>query len=71
MKGRLDILDICIPELLTQKVLEDCNSFSCGDKDMDEFFYKEALAYTHFRMGKSNNTLFFAVWIHHLLDSVP
>lgn len=53
MKREKDILDICVPELLTKKILEDCNSFSCGDKDMDEFFYKEALTYTHYRMGKS------------------
>lgn len=47
------ILDICFPSVLTREVLEQCNQFSCGDDDMDEFFYHDALDYTHYRMGKS------------------
>lgn len=44
---------ICTLEVLTQEILEDCNSFTCGDADMDDFFYNEAISYTQFRMGKS------------------
>lgn len=44
---------ICYLEVLTKETLDECNRFSCGDEDMDEFFYKDALDYTRFRMGKS------------------
>lgn len=47
------ILDSCFLCVLTQEVLEKCNQFSCGDDDMDEFFYHDALDYTRYRMGKS------------------
>ena len=43
----------CSFELLSKEVLDACNRFSCGDDDMDEFFYKDALDYTQFRMGKT------------------
>lgn len=48
-----DLLDICFPCVLTQSLLDECTRFSCGDDDMDEFFYNDALDYTCFRMGKS------------------
>lgn len=47
------ILRICSLEVLTQEILNECNRFTCGDDDMDEFFYNEALDYIRFRMGKS------------------
>lgn len=43
----------CSFELLSKEVLDACYRFSCGDDDMDEFFYKDALDYTQFRMGKT------------------
>ena len=47
-------LEQCFPCVLTKEVLEECNPFTCeNDSDMDEFFRKDALDYTKFRMGKS------------------
>lgn len=48
------ILEKCTFEVLTEEVLGECNEFSCGeDKDMDEFFNKDALVYARRRIGKS------------------
>ncbi|MDO5524880.1 MAG: GNAT family N-acetyltransferase [Prevotella sp.] len=47
------LLDICFPSVLTKDVLDECDKFTCGDDDMDEFFYKDAHDYARFRMGKS------------------
>ena len=47
-------LEHCFPCVLTKEVLDKCNPFTCeNDTDMDEFFRKDALDYTKFRMGKS------------------
>ncbi len=43
----------CTLEVLTADILAECQHFECGDKDMDEFFSKDALRYTYYRMGKS------------------
>lgn len=51
MKTRIQ--SICTLEILNKEILDECESFSCGDEDMDEFFYNDALNYTRFRMGKS------------------
>ena len=51
MKTRIHC--ICTLEVLNKEILDECESFSCGDEDMDEFFYNDALNYTRFRMGKS------------------
>ena len=51
MKTRIQ--SICTLEVLNKEILDECESFSCGDEDMDEFFYNDALNYTRFRMGKS------------------
>lgn len=45
--------DNCILNVLTSDILSECHPFTCGDEDMDEFFQKDALAYTRYRMGKS------------------
>lgn len=47
------LFSVCSFELLTKDILDECNRFSCGDDDMDEFFYNDALDYTQFRMGKT------------------
>ena len=48
------LLTNCNLSLLTQEVIASCHPFTCGtDDDMDEFFRKDALDYTHFLMGKS------------------
>lgn len=43
----------CILSMITDGILKECHPFICGDDDMDEFFAKDALAYTHYKMGKS------------------
>lgn len=43
----------CVLDVLTEDILGECRPFTCGDDDMDEFFQKDALAYTRYRMGKS------------------
>lgn len=48
------IADKCTLEVLTQDILSECDSFTCGDDaDMDEFFQKDALIYARHRIGKS------------------
>ena len=43
----------CVLDILTDGILNECHPFVCGDDDMDEFFQKDALDYTRYRMGKS------------------
>lgn len=43
----------CVLDILTSDILAECNSFSCGDDDMDEFFRQDVLDYTRYKMGKS------------------
>lgn len=43
----------CVLDILTDGILTECHHFVCGDDDMDEFFQKDALDYTRYRMGKS------------------
>ncbi len=43
----------CILDVLTDGILKECHPFVCGDDDMDEFFQKDAMDYTRYRMGKS------------------
>lgn len=49
-----NLLSTCFPCVLTKEILEECYPFTCeNDPDMDDFFRKDALDYTKFRMGKS------------------
>ena len=51
MSSLLEDYNLCV---LTKDVIGECDAFSCGkDEDMDEFFREDALAYTHYSMGKS------------------
>ena len=43
----------CVLNILTDGILSECHPFVCGDDDMDEFFQKDALDYTRYRMGTS------------------
>lgn len=43
----------CILKTITDDTLNECHPFACGDDDMDEFFAKDALNYTKYKMGKS------------------
>jgi GNAT superfamily N-acetyltransferase len=40
-------------EPLTLEVLSQCAPFSCGDKELDEFFSVDAVAYERTRLGNS------------------
>lgn len=37
----------------TQEKLEQCESFSCDDEDLDEFFAKDCLVYQNRLLGKT------------------
>lgn len=39
--------------LLTSDVLAKCQPFSCGNEDLDDFFRKDSVRYSHFLMGKT------------------
>ena len=43
----------CVLDVLTENILSECQPFTCGDEDMDEFFRRDALSYSRYRMGKS------------------
>ena len=43
----------CVLNILTDDILTECHPFVCVDDDMDEFFQKDALDYTRYKMGKS------------------
>lgn len=43
----------CTLDILTEDTLLETNPFVCGDSDMDDFFQKDAIIYTHYRMGKT------------------
>ena len=45
--------DNCVLDILTDDILEECQPFVCGDDDMDEFFRKDSLDYSRYKMGKS------------------
>lgn len=38
---------------VNQGLLENCKPFSCGESDLDEFFYKDTIAYEKDLMGKT------------------
>lgn len=43
----------CTLDILTEDTLLETNPFVCGDNDMDDFFQKDAIIYTQYRMGKT------------------
>lgn len=43
----------CTLDILTEDTLLETNPFVCGDNDMDDFFQKDAIIYTRYRMGKT------------------
>ena len=42
----------CIRTALTPSVLSRCNTFSCGNEDLDSFFSRDAVKYSQQLMGK-------------------
>lgn len=47
------IYDDCRFAKVTQGLISNCKPFSCGDSDLDDFFYSDALAYDKDLMGKT------------------
>ena len=45
----------CVLNVLTDDILAECHPFTCGDDDMDEFFRKDALDYTHSTTGTASS----------------
>lgn len=43
----------CFLGVLNEDAIKECEPFSCGDEDMDEFFRADAISYAKFCMGKS------------------
>ena len=43
----------CTLDILTEDTLLETNPFVCGDNDMNDFFQKDAIIYTQYRMGKT------------------
>ena len=50
MKTRIQ--SICTLEVINKEILDECESFSCGDEDMDEFFSKDVLTYARLTEGE-------------------
>ena len=48
----------CIFEVLTNHILLESYPFVCGDNDMDEFFQKEAIAYTQYKKNFNEKKYF-------------
>lgn len=47
------IYDDCRFAKVNQGLIYNCAPFSCGDSDLDDFFYSDALAYEKDLMGKT------------------
>lgn len=47
------LLDQCSFSLLNEDVIAGCRPFSCGNTDLDEFFWHDAPAYSKQMLGKS------------------
>lgn len=40
-------------EIVTEKRLAECEPFSCGNEDLDDFFSKNAVTYSKHLLGKT------------------
>lgn len=47
------LIDDCLRTMLTEKVITLCDSFDCGNEDLNEFFREDAVAYGRQLMGKT------------------
>jgi len=47
------MLESCEFGLLTENLLQEADTFTCGNDDLDEFFAKDAIVYAKQMMGKS------------------
>ena len=44
---------VCIFAKVTQSLLSNCKPFTCGEADLDDFFYNDTIAYERDLMGKT------------------
>jgi GNAT superfamily N-acetyltransferase len=49
----MGILEVCSVYPLNNETLAQCRPFSCGDKDLDDFFFNDAENYERQLLGKS------------------
>jgi len=49
----LSIYDDCQFAKVNKGLIDNCEPFTCGDSDLDEFFFKDSLAYDKDLMGKT------------------
>lgn len=53
MEGAFLLDEKCQLARVTQQVLDNCQPFTCGDEDLDDFFANNAVAYEKELMGKT------------------
>ncbi len=49
-----DLLDRCVKMPYSKEVLTKCSEFSCGNRDLDEFFRKDVFLYEDEMLGKTH-----------------
>ena len=47
------LIDECQMVRVSSDIIEHCDTFHCGAADLDEFFYKDSIAYEQDLMGKT------------------
>lgn len=47
------IFEDCQFAKVNKGLISNCKPFSCGDSDLDEFFFNDSLAYDNDLMGKT------------------
>jgi len=47
------LIDKCSVFPLTEQLMNQCRRFSCGDKDLDDFFFQDAAKYERQLLGKT------------------
>lgn len=51
--NKSSFIDDCEIIRVTQRILEHCIPFSCGDKDLDDSFVNDSIAYDEDLMGRT------------------
>ena len=48
-----NLLDSCVFSVLSNDIIKDCNSFDCGNDDLNDFFHNDAPLYNKQLLGKT------------------
>ena len=51
------LIDKCSVFPLTEQIMNQCRRFSCGDKDLDNFFFQDAAKYEKQLLGKTRKRI--------------